>query len=168
MNKSEFIHQFIDCPGDVKIRVTFDIQAFLDNNTIVITKDIVLFRDVFDFYVPKYEKSGKFDTRTFDEQVLDPNIQPLSVGQAIYGPTKLDLTTNNDNHPIITHLHLIPIATDSNNHKTLILDSNHTIVALLKDADQETLDTTKLSVIRLSGFGLDEIIPDFEVLGRIN
>jgi hypothetical protein len=166
MNKSKFLELYINCPGEVKIRMALVIPSFLENETIRITEETIQLKDMLDFYVPKYEKHGKFDSRDFNEQVLDPEVLPLTIKQTMLKPGRWDLAIESDGRPGYDLLHPIPIATDLKSGKTLLLDSNHTITSIVGELSAKNLEGITLSVVHVTGNGLEDFIPDFRILNR--
>ncbi len=164
MDKSEFLAQFVYQPD--KIRMLFDVPLFLQNATIEITQEEVSLRELLDFYVPKYKKEGKFDSRGIEEQITDPGTLPLAVNEAILDPEKWNLSIGSEKLPRLEQLDTVPIATDLMSGKTLLLDSNHTIISLVSKIDPDLLSEGKLTVVRIIGRGLEEIIRDFRILNR--
>ena len=164
MNKLDFLSYFVYQPD--KIRMRFIVSSFFQNATIEITKEEVNLRDVLDFYVPKYKKEGKFDTRVIDVQVLDFEILPLKVCEVMLDPIKWDLGIDSDKLPSVERLYPIPIATDLISGRTLLLDSNHTITSIVGKLDLSHINKIKISVIRIKGRGLEAIIGDFNILNR--
>lgn len=75
-SKGEFIKVYRPC-----IRMVFRDDAFLQNNSIEHIEMTHTLAEILRFYVPKYEKNGSFDRRSFNEQVEDPNVKPLTVGE---------------------------------------------------------------------------------------
>lgn len=167
MDKSKFLELFIDCPGGVKIRMALIIPPFIENETIKITEETVRLSDVLDFYVPKYKKHGEFDPRSFNEQNSDLEVQPLTVRQTMSNPGKWDLAIPSQQRPSIDKLQPIPIATDLKSGRTLLLDSNHTVVSAVGELNADALDKYSLSVVHITGIGLEDFIPDFKILNRI-
>lgn len=142
------------------------IPPFLENKTIQIKEETIQLRNMLDFYVPKYEKHGKFDARGFDEQALDLEVSPLTIKKTMLEPGQWDLAIDSNDRPSINQLRPVPIATDLKSGKTLILDSNHTLASILGELDKKALESTNLSVVHITGIGLEGFVPDFMILNR--
>ena len=76
MNKSQFLSLYIYPPNEAKIRIRmlFNTDAFMRNNTIKVTTGKVSLQDALSYYVPKYKKNGKRDTRSIEQQIEDPDV----------------------------------------------------------------------------------------------
>jgi hypothetical protein len=170
MTKADFLKQFANKSSAVHIRMALNYAAFLENPTIKIREEVISLRELLDFYVPKYEKHGKFDIQHYDIQAGDPEVLPLTIRQAMRDPAKWDLAIDSGDRVDLNQLGIVPIATDHKSGKTLLLDSNHTIVSSLHDLDQEQFKAvilSSLSVAHITGTGLENFIPDFRILNRV-
>lgn len=162
MNKSEFISLY----RKPKITVWFEDRLFLDDDSTQVNQEEIEVEEMLDYFVPKYVKNGELDTRGIDEQIRDAGCLPITVREASYNPAKWGLSP--DGRVILELLMLspIPIATDNESGKSLLLDSNHFIVNLVDRTSKDELMSYKIHVVRITGNELGTLIPDFKILNR--
>lgn len=162
MDKLEFLNSFIYAPN--RIRMQFDIEAFMNDETILVVEEKLSLEELLSYYVPKYEKQGERDIRDIKQQLKDPDVFPLLLSKAMQDPVKWDLNISTKSLPPIDRILPIPVATDLISQKSLLLDSNHTITATLSRLNPDL--STKIDVVRLIGTNLEDIIGDFGILNR--
>lgn len=164
MDKQKFIEEYINRPD--KIRVIFHVGAFLQNLSIIYSEERIGIDKVLKFYVPKYSKNGSLDERRIEDQINDPAVVPLRVEDAVSDPSAWGLDASDELVDNIAELNPIPVATDLSSGRTLLLDSNHTIVNILKNLSQDSFASQSISIVRITGEGLEDVIEDFKILNR--
>lgn len=162
MDKQEFLNTFIYAPD--KIRMRFDVETFLNDETIQLVKEKLSLEDLLSYYVPKYEKRGERDIRDIKQQLKDPDVFPLLLSKAIQDPVKWDLNISTKDLPPTEKIQPIPVATDLISQKSLLLDSNHTITATLSRLNPDL--STEIDIVRLIGTNIEDIIGDIGILNR--
>lgn len=165
MDKSEFLKHFLWPPD--KIRMLFNVDPFMKNVTIKITKEAVALEAMLEYYVPKFKKSGNFDTRGIEEQIADPETLPIAISEVMKEPAEWGLGIDTSKLPEAKHLDPVPIATDLKSNKTLVLDSNHTIVNLIRGLGPRELKRTHIPIVHIKGVDLEDVICDFKILNRL-
>ena len=163
MDKQEFLNTYIYAPS--KIRMRFDVEAFISDETIQVVKEKLGLQDLLSYYVPKYEKQGERDMRDIKQQLKDSDTHPLLLNKAILDPVKWDLNISTKSLPPIEKIQPVPIATDLISQKSLLLDSNHTITAILSRLKPDL--STKIDIVRIIGTSLEDVIGDFGILNRV-
>ena len=165
MNKQEFLKTFRSAKAQHPIIMIFNDDVFQNDDNVSLIEEEVSLEEVLEYFVPKFEKDGHLDMRGIHEQVADPNVLPLTVSKASSDPARWGLSL--DTIPAVESLSLIPVATDLTTGRSLILDSNHTIVSLVSKLAPESLSSLKISVVRILGNGLDSLsIDDFKIINR--
>ena len=153
-----------------KIRVSFDVKSFLNDETITLEEEDIAVTDALGWYVPKYSKAGAYDDQDFEIQKSDKTIVPMTLGRVSLNPSNWDLGVSAGELLRAEDLSPVPIATDMNSGATLLLDSNHTLSNLVyaDNSDQALPRLNTIKTVSLTGHSLEQIIPDFEIINRIN
>lgn len=158
MDKSYYLKMY----RQPKIRVWFNDDNFMSDPSLSISEERISSEELMDFFVPRTKKNGTLDDRGIEEKVRDSNIALITVREAVKNPVAWDLAIDEMMLPTTENMLPIPIATNIQNGRTLLLDSNHCVVTILSKAT----GTFTLSVVRLQGDNLENIIEDFKILNR--
>lgn len=161
MTKAKFIQRY----QTSKIRVLFNYDVFIRDDTISVVEETIALSEMLAYFVPKYKKDCKLDRREIIEQIADHTVMPLTVAEVFPDPVKWDLYL--EELPEINALEPIPVATDASTGKSLILDSNHTLVSLINRMDPASIEAIKVAVVRVIGNPLNsQLIDDFKIIKR--
>lgn len=166
MRKHDYINTYLG--ESPKIRVFFDVKSFLNDETIMLEEEDIAVADALGWYVPKYSKAGVYDDRYFEIQRDDKTIVPVTLGRVSLNPSNWDLSISAGKLLRAEDLSPVPIATDMNSGATLLLDSNHTLSNLvyIDNSDQALPRLNTIKTVSLTGYSLEQIIPDFEIINR--
>ncbi|RZK46131.1 MAG: hypothetical protein EOO94_03320 [Pedobacter sp.] len=89
MRKQDFVNAYL---GDnPKIRVLFNVEAFLKDEAITLEEKYVTVKDALGWHVPKYSSGGVYDDRNFEIQKGDKTIVPVTLGRVSLNPSNWDL-----------------------------------------------------------------------------
>lgn len=166
MRKHDFINAYLG--ENPKIRVFFNVDAFLKDEAITLEDEDIAVTDALGWYVPKYSSGGVYDDRNFEIQRDDKTIVPMTLGRVSLNPSNWDLCVSAGKLLRAEDLNPVPVATDMNSGATLLLDSNHTLSNLLYvDKSEQALPRlNRIKTVSLRGYGLEQTIPDFEIINR--
>lgn len=165
MDKNEFSVLYLTPP--TKIRVSFDVCLFLQDQSVGIIEETIRLADLLDYYVPSFEKNGIYDTRDIADKINDLSTTPLTMSFVVNDPAKWGLGSTGQLTSDVDRLDLVPIASDTKSGRTLILDSNHTLVNLIHGLNTNVLEQKTLSVVRIIGADLQYILDDFKIINKI-
>lgn len=143
----------------------FNAKKFTEEPGVSVVVEDVTLAELSDYFVPRFQKDSHLDQRGIEEQIADPNTQPLTAVEAAASPARWNLDTESDEPTPIESLDIVPVATDLQTGKTLILDSNHTLVHIINSAGQVSHNSS-IPVARIIGNDLSDIVPDFYILNR--
>jgi hypothetical protein len=161
MDKNYFIEQY----RRPKITIWFCDDIFLQDHQITVDEEMIYPEELQNFFVVKYQKNGVFDSRGFEQQREDFNVRPVTVAQASLKPADWDLALGSRNMPSIESWNPIPVATDTASGRTLILDSNHSVVNIISSLVGKNSGAI-FPLVRIQGANLQRILPDFEIVNR--
>jgi hypothetical protein len=157
MNKTEFIDIYMNGARPL-IRAKLNSRRLLASEEIEIKRSSKKISELLDFYVLRYAKGGKLDGRSIDSKLSDKSTQLLQLKEVINDLGKWDLETS-DKLPRRDDMWPIPLATDVVTGTTILLDSNHTLAAIVKN-QQLSADTT-IACAELIGPNMARVLPDF-------
>lgn len=160
MNKEIFLEKYRNVKKP-KIQVYFNEKEFLQNDNIVIEEDAIKIDVLKSFYVARYTKNGEMDDRSIEDKITDTSTSLVRIETAMLAPSYWRLSMENRATPSNEELWPIPVATSTCN-KTMILDSNHTILSVIKTSGSNV----NIPIIRISGTNMESVIEDFIILNR--
>ncbi len=158
MKKDEFLDQF----RQGKITIWFNDAAFREDDNIDITEEVVSSEVIKNFHVLRSQKDGVLDHRSIEKRIYDSTSSLVTVNKVAKSPKEWDLELGERVLPEFKNITNIPVATDIESGKTLILDSNHCLANLINQAT----DDFTIPIVRLKGKHLERIIIDFYILNR--
>lgn len=163
MQKQEFESHYRDnVHENGGIRLTgFLWDEFAARNDIEIRLIDVSKDKILNFYVPRFKKNNERDDRKFVEMLEDPDVTPVQVHEVLPALEIWDLDWGGGNFDV-NDLPLLPIATDLNTGKSLILDGNHRICKLLTDDDFEGV----IKFCEIKAANMNRLIQDFTIILR--
>jgi hypothetical protein len=150
MTKDEFIAKYQSL-----IRVRFDTNELIINPNIRLRKANKPLHEFLSFYVPRYSNEGVWDSRPIEQIIEDGRSQLVQVREVIASPEDWNLIRFTDAGSLSKELWPIPIATDTSTHKTLLLDSNHTVCTLLGAGIDIKIKCIEIIGDELSALGTD-------------
>jgi len=149
-------HNFFDFYNN-KIRVHFDHDRFLHDKDIQLVTHDKQLSEVLHFYTPWYHKRGEL-AASIEEVLKDNKYAPIqvrdipSLEQTRFPAGDLPAT-----------LWPIPVVTDAVTGRTVVLDSNHTLAAIIHT--YKDLDKT-IPVIEISGKGAVSLNIDLQIIAE--
>lgn len=150
----------------IKIRVIFNADQFLHNQSINIASETVSLATMISYYVPVSKKREGCDCRGIEERIKDADTSPLTLDEVSLKPSMWGLEKRDESLLDIAKFYPIPLATDLKSGGTLLLDSNHTLANMVHELDKTTHHDIQLPVLRVSGQRLEDIVPDFYIVNR--
>lgn len=162
MDKSEFLRRYCS-PGHRKLTKWFNDVQFAADDSLSLKEESVSPEEIKTYYVLRYEKDGRWDNRPIEKQVDDPGVSLVTVGKTMLDPSAWGLDLKDRDLPSLNRVWAIPVATDTGNAKSLLLDSNHYLVNLLVLMTQAKFE---IPIIRICGAHLDRWMVDFKILNR--
>lgn len=150
MTKAEFIAKYKDL-----ITVRFNYKALADNPAITITESNRALTEFLEFYVPRYAKAGSWDNRDIGQIAPDASSVIVRLQDVLASPAAWGLRPFSNARRLGEVLWPVPIATDAQSGKTLILDSNHTICTLLTAGMNIDVPCVEVSGDNLAALGPD-------------
>ena len=160
MNRIEFVAYYLRS-APLKICVHFDVPAFLADDGILIARHATPFQELLRYNTPWHQKGGAICGRI--ETVRDdPEYRSIRLQDVSQFREKLESIQGG---PAVAPSYLwdVPVATDTLLDESLILDSNRTLVRLLRESND--FDFT-VPVVEIRGENMGRIVPDFEILAR--
>lgn len=161
MEKPEFIKKY----RQPRILLgAFNDNVFLCRGDIELVEKNISVSELNNFYCPWYYLDGQ--EKSFDEGLCNITIKAMKVEASEL------IDTNQERRNLIEKyqrekqkLDFIPIATDTETNRTLILDSNKTCIALYRNYLENEIDFD-VSVIEIKGVQLQSVIGDFLIINR--
>jgi hypothetical protein len=153
--KREFVESYRD-----RILVHFDYDLFLRDDGITLASKNIPLRQFLDFYTPWYEKGG-LPGASIETVLADRAFRSVRIKDVLRLAEKDREIRSLPGLP--DRFWPVPIATDTSLGKSLLLDSNKTISALVHLGKRlEEL----IPVVEISGRDLQRLNSDFKVLAR--
>jgi hypothetical protein len=153
----EFIDTFINTG---KVTLWGSPELLLARHDVKIVRDEVAASDLRGYFVPRFTDANGNWIRRFEDVRINPNASPVKLRLATINPVSWELEKGSRTLPDPNKLNEIPVATDTVSGKTLILDSNHTLVNLFEQLPE------KIRVVCIQGPRLNQIFKDFEIINR--
>ncbi len=153
MTRGEFIDKY-----RALIRVYFNFEELKDKSSIIIKEGIRPLNEFLNFYVPRYAKEGMWNDQPIEQILHDRDSILVQLKDVIDAPESWDLIPFQNADELRYKLWPIPIATDSESGRTLILDSNHTICTLLVNKVDIDVPYCELVGKDISGLGADLLL----------
>lgn len=150
MNVSDFIERYRNL-----VTVQFDFDGLAAAHDVVIKESRKPLADFLEFYVPRYSKGGSWDDRGIDQIVNDDASSIVQLKDVIASPADWGLPVFPDAESLRKRLWPIPLATDLNTDRTLILDGNHSICTLLIANMNGMVPCVEVTGDQLSALGTD-------------
>jgi hypothetical protein len=151
MDKSDFLIFYLPL-----LTIHFYDSAFSTDDNIKVFEQKLPLKEMLDFYVLRTVKNKLPDTRPIEDREHDLGSKLITLGEARKDPKKWDLDLSHRKIP--ENIHPVPVATDLNSDRTIILDSNHLLANLQED--------TLVYIARIVGPNLGRLGPDFIILSR--
>lgn len=162
MNKKSFLAKYRKGKHPL-ITTHFNEDYFLNSPNLRLTRTKKKLKDFLSFYHPWHHKKSLLGG-SIEDILKDRNYRTLKLGEPIHpanAKTHKEIARITKNFP--KRLWPIPIAKDITLKKTLLLDSNRTIRALL--ARERNL-RRKIPVAEIRGPHLSKLTTDFKVIAR--
>lgn len=160
MTKQIFLKKYRNAI-DPKIQLNFNDNEFLQDPSIIIGLDVINIEALSSFYVARYTKNGEIDNRRIEDKITDTTTSLVRLSTAALQPAFWGLAMEGRAMPSLGELWPIPVAT-STCDKTLVLDSNHTVLSIIKSSDSRT----SIPIVQISGTNMENIIDDFKILNQ--
>lgn len=163
MSKDEFLRKY----RRPQITIWFNDNVFLSDVQIDIQEAQYKISSLGEFYCPWHYDSNNCLIGSIEQAVGDPAVKSMRI--------KMSELINLDEERLkVIDLFIknfpglndpIPLATDLNTKKTLILDANKRCVALYRNYLKSEIDNN-LEFIEITGTGLEKLIEDFKIINR--
>jgi len=158
MKIQDFIEQYIQT-GKVSLWVD---PRLLLREDLEVSEEEIPTATLASYYVPRYVDDEDILIPKFEGVLANPKPALVSLKQAANNPADFDLMVGNRTLPDLSDIRPIPVATDTISHRTLILDSNHTVSNMFDQLPEH------VKVIRIKGAHLEQIFGDFQVINLRN
>lgn len=153
MTKADFIAKYKNL-----ITVFFNFEELASAPTITLRDCTKSVTEFLDFYVPRYAKNGLWDNRHITQIIQDDDSVIVQLKDIIASPAAWGVEPFHNANELSEQLWPVPIATDSEAGKTLVLDSNHTICTLLIAGIKMDVPCVELVGDELSKLGPDLLL----------
>lgn len=165
MNKEEFLKIYRDSNCPKILLGAFNEQGFLDREDLELKSGKIKISELGDFYCPWYYIDDHEADFYKDLEKEKTRAIKVSDKQKINLVSKRQNIIEQYQKEQIESLGPIPVATDTATGKTLILDSNRTLVSLYRNFLKDGLDKDIL-IIEIRGANLEDVVGDFKIVNR--
>jgi len=163
MNKGEFINKY----RKAQITIWFKDNIFLNDEAISIRDANYKISSLGEFYCPWHYDHNNNLIGAIEQAICDPDARSVQLKSS--ETIHLDRDKENiilsfrNNFPEFSNP--VPVATDLNTKRTLILDANKRCIALYRNYLDNKVDEV-IPFIEVDGQGLERLVEDFKIINR--